>query len=43
VQDERSWGSDVPPAAFCRFSADRKGIHVEALLDAYRGFLHADG
>ena len=22
---------------------DRKGIHVEALLGAYRGFLHADG
>ena len=43
VRDERPWGSDVPPAAFYRYSADRKGIHVEALLGAYRGFLHADG
>jgi hypothetical protein len=43
VRDERPWGSDVPPAAFYRYSADRKGIHVEALLGDYRGFLHADG
>jgi transposase len=43
VRDERPWGSAVPPAAFYRYSADRKGIHVEALLGPYRGFLHADG
>ncbi|WP_284945148.1 IS66 family transposase [Acidisoma cladoniae] len=43
VRDERPWGSDVPPAAFYRYSADRKGVHVEALLGSYRGFLHADG
>jgi transposase len=43
VRDERPWGSDMPPAAFYRYSADRKSIHVEALLGAYRGFLHADG
>jgi transposase len=43
VRDERSWGSAVPPAAFYRYSADRKGIHAEALLGTCRGFLHADG
>ena len=43
VRDERPWGSDVPPAAFYRYSADRKARHAEALLGACRGFLHADG
>jgi len=43
VRDERPWGSDVPPAAFYRYSPDRKGIHAEALLGSCSGFLHADG
>jgi len=43
VRDERPWGSSVPPAAFYRYSADRKGIHAEALLANCCGFLHADG
>src|SRR4249920_847475 len=43
VRDERSWGSAVPPAVFYRYSANRKGIHAEALLGTCRGFLHADG
>ncbi len=43
VRDERPWGSSVPPAAFYRYSPDRKGIHAEALLGSCRGFLHADG
>jgi len=43
VRDERPWGSAVPPAAFYRYSADRKGIHAQALLGSCRGFLHADG
>ena len=43
VRDERPWGSAVPPAAFYRYSPDRKGIHAEALLGTCRGFLHADG
>ena len=30
VRDERPWGSAVPPAAFYRYSADRKGIHAQA-------------
>lgn len=43
VRDERPWDSDVPPAAFYRYSADRCGIHAQALLGTCRGFLHADG
>jgi transposase len=43
VRDERPWGSSSPPAAFYRYSADRKGVHAEALLASCRGFLHADG
>ena len=43
VRDERPWGSPVPPAAFYRYSADRRGIHAQALLGSCRGFLHADG
>lgn len=43
VRDERPWGSDVPPAAFYRYSADRRGIHAQALLGGCLGFLHADG
>jgi transposase len=43
VRDERPWGSDVPPAAFYRYSPDRKAIHAKALLGGCRGFLHADG
>lgn len=43
VRDERPWGSAAPPAAFYRYSADRRGVHAEALLSSCRGFLHADG
>jgi hypothetical protein len=43
VRDERPWGSAVPPAAFYRYSVDRKGIYAEALLGTCNGFLHADG
>ena len=43
VRDERPWGSAVPPAAFYRYSADRKGVHAQALLGTCLGFLHADG
>jgi hypothetical protein len=42
VRDERPWGSSAPAAAFYRYSPDRKGEHVEALLGDCRGFLHAD-
>jgi len=43
VRDERPWGSAVPPAAFYRYTRDRKGEHPRAHLQNYRGYLHADG
>ena len=43
VRDERTWAGAAPPAAFYRYSPDRKGEHAEALLGQCRGFLHADG
>jgi transposase len=42
VRDERAWASPNPPAAYYRYSADRKGEHARALLAPCRGFLHAD-
>jgi transposase len=42
VRDERPWGSTVPPAAFYRYSPDRKAEHAKALLEDCSGFLHAD-
>jgi hypothetical protein len=43
VRDERPFGSTAPPAAFYRYSPDRKAEHAHALLAGCRGFLHADG
>ena len=43
VRDERPFGSTTPPAAFYRYSPDRKAEHAHALLTGCRGFLHADG
>ena len=42
VRDEATWGSPNPPAAFYRYSPDRKGEHAQALLAPASGFLHAD-
>jgi transposase len=42
VRDETPWGSKSPPAAYYRYSPDRKGEHAQALLATVRGFLHAD-
>lgn len=42
VRDERPWDPTAPPAAFYRYSPDRKGEHAEVLLGSCRGFLHAD-
>lgn len=42
VRDERPWGSDTPPAAYYRFSMDRKGIRPAEHLGDYCGFMHAD-
>jgi len=30
------FGSDIPPAAYYRYSPDRKGIHAQALLGGCR-------
>lgn len=43
VRDERPWGSDTPPAAYYRFSMDRKGIRPAEHLKGYTGFMHTDG
>jgi transposase len=42
VRDEGTWGSRNPPAAYYRYSPDRKGEHAQALLAGASGFLHAD-
>lgn len=43
VRDERPRGSPSPPAAFYKYSPDRKGEHPRGHLKNYAGFLHADG
>jgi len=43
VRDERPWRSGVPPAAFYRFSRDRKGEQPTEHLKDYSGWMHADG
>ena len=42
-RDERPWGSDAPPAAWYRFTPDRKGIRPNQHLKDYQGWMHADG
>ena len=47
VRDERPWkgqgDSQAPPAAWYRFSADRKGAHPADHLSHFKGWMHADG
>ena len=47
VRDERPWkaqgDSAAPPAAWYRFSADRKGAHPADHLGPFKGWMHADG
>ena len=43
VRDEKPWASQSPPAAFYRFSRDRKGEHPAEHLKDYTGWMHADG
>ncbi|WP_133523182.1 IS66 family transposase [Buttiauxella sp. JUb87] len=42
VRDDRRAGSQMPPAAWFAWSADRKGIHPQAHLAEYSGVLQAD-
>ncbi|NHB77515.1 transposase [Rhodobacter sp. M37P] len=39
ARNERPWGSDAPPAAWYRFSGDRKGQHPKDHLARYRGWM----
>lgn len=43
VRDERAHGSTAPPAAFYRYSPDRKGAHPQDHLKSFKGVLQADG
>ncbi len=43
VRDERPWSGTAPPAAWYRFSGDRKGQHPKDHLARFRGWMHADG
>jgi len=43
VRDERPWAGADPPAAWYRFTVDRKGEHPAKHLADYKGWMHADG
>ena len=43
VRDERPWNGTDPPAAWYRFTTDRKGAHPKEHLTGYSGWMHADG
>ena len=43
VRDERPWAGPAPPAAFYRYSPDRKGERPAEHLKLFSGILHADG
>lgn len=43
ARDERPWSGKAPPAAWYRFSGDRKGQHPKDHLADFRGWMHADG
>lgn len=43
VRDERPWSGPAPPAAWYRFTVDRKGEHPEKHLKDYKDWVHADG
>jgi transposase len=43
LRDERDWSGDAPPAAFYRFTPDRKGRWPRDHLKNFKGWLHADG
>ncbi len=42
-RDERPWKGEAPPAAWYRFSADRKAAHPKAHLEGFAGWMHSDG
>ena len=42
-RDERPWSGEAPPAAWYRFSADRKAERPAEHLKKFTGWMHADG
>ena len=42
ILDERPWCGDRPPAAFYKYSPDRKGERPRDHLRDFKGYLHAD-
>ena len=42
VRDDRPSGNPAPPAAWYRYSPDRKGEHPQAHLNKFKGILQAD-
>jgi transposase len=40
--DEEPWQGLAPPAAFYRYSPDRKGVHPQEELASFSGYLQAD-
>jgi len=42
VRDERSWGSQQPPAVWFEYSPGRGGEHPQKHLRDYRGVVHCD-
>ena len=43
VRDERPWAGPAPPAAFYRFTPDRRGKWPRDHLAGFKGWMHADG
>ena len=43
LRDERDWQGNAAPAAYYRYSPDRKGARPQDHLKEYEGYLHADG
>ncbi|MFK4046877.1 IS66 family transposase [Roseomonas mucosa] len=43
AHDPRPWAGTGPPAAFYRYSTDRKGERPKGHLAGFRGWMHADG
>ncbi|MFT7572351.1 MAG: transposase [Paracoccaceae bacterium] len=43
ARDERPWAGTAPPAAWYRFSIDRKAIRPGDYLGEFEGWMHADG
>ncbi|MCY4066152.1 MAG: IS66 family transposase [Rhodospirillaceae bacterium] len=43
VRDERPSNGEAPPAAWYRFSADRKAVHPKSHLEGFTGWMHTDG